>query len=180
MSREVAMKPAAEHTEPLTDDFGEWVAARSVALQRFAYLVAGNSADAPDLVQDALARALPRWHALAEAGTAEAYVKRSIVNGSISGWRKRRRLVLVDPASAAVEREATGGPEEAADAAAAWELVKGLPPTQRAAVVLRFYEDLSYAQIALVLDCAEATARSHVHRALARLRDRLVQQEVER
>lgn len=178
------MEPAAKRAghEPTTEDFGEWVAARSVALQRFAHLVAGNSADAPDLVQDALARAMPRWHALAAAGTAEAYVKRSIVNGSISGWRKRRRLVLVDPQSSAVEHVAqpTPGPEEAVDADAAWQLVRSLPTTQRAAVVLRFYEDLSYAQIALVLDCAEPTARSHVHRALARLRDRLTEQEVER
>lgn len=175
------MRPAVERPDGTNDDFGEWVADRSAALQRFAYLVAGNSADAPDLVQDALARALPRWRALAEAGTAEAYVRRSIVNGSISGWRKRRRMVLVDPLTSDVEPVAdpTPGPEAAVEDAAAWELVKSLPSTQRAAVVLRFYEDLSYAQIALVLDCAEATARSHVHRALARLRDRLREQEDE-
>ncbi|HEY9395146.1 MAG TPA: sigma factor, partial [Nocardioides sp.] len=92
-------------------DFGAWVASRGPALQRFAYLVTGNNSDAPDLVQDALARALPRWESLAASGTAEAYVKRSIVNGSISGWRKRRRLVLVED----VEPMATShepGPEE--------------------------------------------------------------------
>lgn len=44
---------------------------------------------------------------------------------------------------------------------------------QRAAVVLRFYEDLTYAEIGKVLGCPEATARSHVHRALAALRGRL-------
>ncbi|MFD4327281.1 SigE family RNA polymerase sigma factor [Nocardioides sp. NPDC058538] len=155
-------------------DFGAWVASRGPALQRFAYLVTGNNSDAPDLVQDALARALPRWESLAASGTAEAYVKRSIVNGSISGWRKRRRLVLVED----VEPMATShepGPEER-DADEAWELVQTLPSNQRAAVVLRFYEDLSFAQIATVLDCAEATARSHVHRALAKLRQRLNEQ----
>jgi DNA-directed RNA polymerase specialized sigma24 family protein len=45
-----------------------------------------------------------------------------------------------------------------------------LPRQQRVALVLRFYEDLSFAQIAAVLDCAEPTARSHVHRGLAGLR----------
>ncbi|MGH4010732.1 MAG: RNA polymerase sigma factor [Pseudonocardiaceae bacterium] len=47
----------------------------------------------------------------------------------------------------------------------------------RAAVVLRFYEDLSFAQIALILDCTESTARSHVHRAVAALRARLIESE---
>ena len=48
-----------------------------------------------------------------------------------------------------------------------------LPPLQRAAVVLRFYEDRSFAEIGDILGCPEATARSHVHRALATLRTRL-------
>jgi len=168
---EVSVDAEEQERDP---DFGAWVASRGPALQRFAYLVTGNNSDAPDLVQDALARALPRWESLAASGTAEAYVKRSIVNGSISGWRKRRRLVLVED----VEPMATShepGPEER-DADEAWELVQTLPSNQRAAVVLRFYEDLSFAQIATVLDCAEATARSHVHRALAKLRQRLNEQ----
>jgi len=67
--------------------------------------------------------------------------------------------------------------EAATDAAEAWRLCLELPPNQRAAVVLRFYEDLSFAQIALVLDCTESTARSHVHRAVAALRDRLGEKE---
>ncbi|MFT4082670.1 MAG: SigE family RNA polymerase sigma factor [Nocardioides sp.] len=158
-------------------DFGSWVAARGAALQRFAYLVTGNSADAPDLVQDALANALPRWEQLAEAGTAEAYIRRSIVNGSVSRWRKHRRLVVVEDVEPAIDHHTEAGDEMARldDADEAWELVSSLPKKQRAAVVLRFYEDLSFAQIGLILDCPEATARSHVHRALARLRARLTE-----
>ena len=49
-------------------------------------------------------------------------------------------------------------------------LLEGLNPQQRAAVVLRFYEDMSFAEIGRVLGCPDATARSHVHRALASLR----------
>lgn len=169
-----------EVEEPVDQtDFAAWVAARGHALQRFAYLVTGNAADAPDLVQDALARALPRWSSLASAGTAEAYVRRSIVNGSISRWRRSRRLVVVEDV-AAVEPAGSGQPPDdattaLADADEAWQLVQSLPATQRAAVVLRFYEDLSFAQIGLVLGCPEATARSHVHRALAKLRQRLTE-----
>lgn len=157
-------------------DFGRWVAARGGALQRFAYLVTGNAADAPDLVQDALAHALPRWDRLAAAGTAEAYVRRSIVNGSVSRWRKSRRLVSVEDVEVVAPRVSVEDADETTrrdDADAAWRLVRSLPAKQRAAVVLRFYEDLSFAQIALVLDCPEATARSHVHRALGRLREQL-------
>ena len=68
---------------------------------------------------------------------------------------------------------AAGPVTTGSDADEAWQLCNQLPPAQRAAVVLRFYEDLSYAQIAVILDCAEATARSHVHRALVNLRARL-------
>jgi RNA polymerase sigma-70 factor (sigma-E family) len=151
-------------------DFGGWVASRGASLQRFAYLVSGSASDAPDLVQEALIGALPRWESLAQRGTAEAYVRRSIVNASVSRWRSNRRLVStaepvgpsVDDLSPAVD-----------DADQAWRLLVDLPPNQRAAVVLRFYEDLSFAQIAVILDCAESTARSHVHRAVAALRTRL-------
>ncbi|TQL70018.1 RNA polymerase sigma-70 factor (sigma-E family) [Nocardioides albertanoniae] len=183
MPEEVSVDAEDQPTEPVGDaaedaatsiDFSAWVASRGPALQRFAYLVTGNNSDAPDLVQDALIRAMPRWDSLAVSGTAEAYVKRSIVNGSISGWRKRRRLVLVDDVEPMATQHEPG--PETHDADEAWALVQTLPANQRAAVVLRFYEDLSFAQIATVLDCAEATARSHVHRALAKLRDRLNEQ----
>jgi DNA-directed RNA polymerase specialized sigma24 family protein len=67
--------------------------------------------------------------------------------------------------------------ESNADVDEAWRLCLELPATQRAAVVLRFYEDMSFAQIGLILDCPEVTARSHVHRALHALRDRLIESE---
>lgn len=159
-------------------DFASWVVARGPALQRFAHLVTG-AADAPDLVQEALSRAYPRWEELSRSDTAEAYVRRSIVNASVSGWRKTRRLVPVEDPEALV-RDSTPDPAGVvADADHAWRLCAGLPRQQRAAVVLRFYEDLSFAQIALVLDCPESTARSHVHRAVAALRARLEQENAD-
>ena len=148
-------------------DFEHYVAARGAALQRFAALVSGDVAEAADLVQDALLRAYPRWSRLSEAGSVDAYVKRSIVNGSISRWRKLRRSVPVsDPVSGHTPDPALRW----GDADLAWRLCAGLPRSQRAAVVLRFYEDLSYAEIGTVLHCRESTARAYVHRALAQLR----------
>jgi len=156
------------------DDFGEWVASRSASLQRFAYLVTGSAADAPDLVQEALIGALPRWESLARRGTAEAYVRRSIVNASVSRWRSTRRLVtMADPVGSSVDDMSP----TVDDADQAWRLLVDLPLNQRAAVVLRFYEDLSFAQIAVILDCTESTARSHVHRAVAALRTRLEEEQ---
>jgi RNA polymerase sigma-70 factor (sigma-E family) len=155
-------------------DFGDWVASRGASLQRFAYLVSGSAADAPDLVQEALIGALPRWESLAKRGTAEAYVRRSIVNASVSRWRSTRRLVtMADP----VGPSADDLSPTVDDADQAWRMLIDLPPNQRAAVVLRFYEDLSFAQIAVILDCTESTARSHVHRAVAALRTRLEEEQ---
>lgn len=155
--------------EDAPEEFAAYVAARGPALLRFAYLVTGDRAECADLVQESLERAWPRWAALVARGTQEAYLRRAIANGAISRWRKLRRVVLMaDPPT----MPAPGG-SESADSQAAWELCAELPPLQRAAVVLRFSEDLSYAEIAKVLDCAEATARSHVHRALTALRARL-------
>lgn len=153
------------------DDFTVFVAARGPALQRFAYLVAGDAAESADLVQDALERAWPRWSTLVATGTCEAYLKRSIANGAVSRWRKIGR---VRPVAEPIGHDVVGIPLNDADDA--WQLCAGLPPNQRAAVVLRFYEDLTYDEIAAILDCAEATARSHVHRALAALRIRLTEE----
>ena len=60
---------------------------------------------------------------------------------------------------------------------AVWRVCQRLPRQQRAAVVLRFYEDLDYAEIAAVLEIAEPTVRSHVHRALAALRVELTRED---
>lgn len=161
-------------TETGPEGLAEWVTARGPALQRFAFLVTGSPDDAPDLVQEAIARALPRWSSLVARDTVEAYVRRSIVNGAISTWRKRRRVVGVRVADPAPVDD---GAQQRADAEHAWALCVELPPQQRAAVVLRFYEDLPFAEIGRVLGCPESTARSHVHRALATLRQRLVGEE---
>jgi RNA polymerase sigma-70 factor (sigma-E family) len=161
-------------TQAAPEHFAEWVAARGGALQRFAYLTTGSTDDAADLVQEALARAFPRWASLSARGTAEAYVRRSIVNASISRWRKEHRVITGtghDPAPT------TDSSQTLADSDEAWTLCAGLPPQQRAAVVLRFYEDFSFAEIARVLGCPESTARSHVHRALGVLRTRLTDSE---
>ncbi|MFT4215875.1 MAG: sigma-70 family RNA polymerase sigma factor [Micropruina sp.] len=151
--------------------FEDYVATRSVALQRFAYLVARNAEDARDLVQDALLGLYPRWARVSAAGDVDAYVKRSIVNAGITRWRRTGREQVSDR----LQEIAPDHAADVTDAELAWKLCGSLPTLQRAAVALRFYDDLEYAEIASILGCAEATARSHVHRALTRLRTQLIE-----
>ncbi len=154
--------------------FEAWVAARGPALLRFAYLVTRDADAAQDAVQDALTAACARWARISRTDDPDAYVRRMIANAHISWWRRvaRRETPTAD---LVMPRSEPGSllPE----AQAAWQLCGTLPRRQRAAVVLRFYEDLSYAEIAEVLQCSEATVRSQIHRALASLRTRLESEE---
>lgn len=159
--------------EEAYESFDDYVRRRSVGLQRFALLITHDREDARDCVQDALIGLLPRWDAVAAGGNVDAYVNRSIVNASVSRWRKVGR---VTPVADPTPEWGEGTPDPTLawdDADEAWRLCRDLPPLQRAAVVLRFYHDLPYADIAQALDCTENTARSHVFRALATLRARL-------
>ena len=155
--------------------FEDYVRERSVALQRFAYLVTRHPEDARDAVQDALIGLWPRFDDVRAHGDVDAYVHRSIVNASVSRWRKTRRSTPVEAPEDLPQAAASGFEDELADADAAWRLCATLPPDQRAAVVLRYWSGQSFAEIADVLGCAEATARSHVHRALTRLRTTLME-----
>ena len=106
----------------------------------------------------------------------DAYVRRMVVNANVSQWRRtgRRELVVADVRPVASSRDDA---EALATADAVWRVCSALPRRQRAAVVLRFYEDLEYDEIARILDCSQVTVRSQIHRALASLRAELRRQE---
>ena len=154
--------------------FEAWASARVDGLLRFAYLVTGSQHAAEDAVQEALASACAAWSRVSRTRQPDAYVRRMIVNAHVSGWRRTRRESPV-----AEVREATyADPAARADTSdAVWRVCQALPRQQRAAVVLRFYEDLDYPEIAEILGVAEPTVRSHVHRALAALRVELTRGE---
>lgn len=157
-------------------DFDEWVSARIPALLRFAHLVAGDRANADDIVQEALTSVYQRWHRISQVHDLDAYVRRMIINENVSSWRRWGKRQ-----SPVAEIRHLGSASDLADgvtrADAVWRVTSALPRRQRAAVVLRFYEDRTDREIAEILGCAESTVRSQIHRALAALRVELERQE---
>lgn len=156
----------------MAESFEEYVRTRSDALLRAACLVTRDWDEARDALQDALVSLYPRWGDLS-VERLDAYVHRCVINACLVRLRRRRRVRPVADPSALPGTLTTGDPASGVVLAdRAWQLCAELPPVQRAAVVLRFYRDLSYADVAEALGCPESTARSHVHRALAALRAR--------
>ena len=148
--------------------FEDWVAARGPGLLRLAHVLTGNAADAEDVVQDALSRALPRWSRISSVEDPDAYVRRMVLNAHTSRWRKfRRRESPVAQVRDAPVAAASGPDDEL------WQACRRLPEAMRTAVVLRYYEDLEYAAIAALTGVREGSVRSRVSRGLALLRAEL-------
>lgn len=153
--------------------FCEYAAARQQRLLRTAYLLTSDLHAAEDLVQTALAKAYLSWGKLREPRAADAYVRRIMINEHTSWWRRawRHNEHSTDVLPERAHRDQD--PIQFAQRDAMWELVQTLPPRQRAAVVLRYYEDMSEAETAQVLGCSIGTVKSQTSRALATLRGRL-------
>jgi RNA polymerase sigma-70 factor (sigma-E family) len=154
--------------------FEEYVQQRGQALVRLACLLVGHRQLAEDLVQEVLARAYVRWDRIIRAERPDLYLRRMLINAHISWWRRRSSHESV---GLPVPDEAAAGSldTEVAERDALWRLIQTLPKRQRAAVVLRYYEDLDDSAIAEILDCSPVTVRTHVMRALAALRERLAE-----
>jgi RNA polymerase sigma-70 factor (sigma-E family) len=151
-------------------DFEHWVAVRYPALRRTAYLLCGGDPHAADdLTQTTLARLYLAWGKVRDHDRIEAYVRRIMLNEHRSSWRRasRRHEVVMEllPERAAASQEYDGARDEV------WALVQTLPPKQRAVIVLRYYEDLSEAEIADALGISVGTVKSQASRALAKLRE---------
>jgi RNA polymerase sigma-70 factor (sigma-E family) len=155
----------------LEEEFREFVAARSGALLRTAYLLAGDWATAEDLLQTALTKTYLAWRRLGEIDAVEPYARRVLINTATSWWR--RRWHGERPTDVLPERPGPDRHEEALDRDLMWRHVRELPARQRAVLVLRFYEDLSEAQTADLLGISLGTVKSQTARALAKLRKRL-------
>jgi len=149
-------------------EFDAFVEARSTALLRTAYLLTHDRGLAEDLVQTSLAKAWFSWTRIETRP--EAYVRRIMVNTYSSWWR--RRWNGEEATADLPERHDPRRGEEvrADDRTDLWRALERLPKRQRAVVVLRFYEDLSEAETAEIMQCSVGTVKSQASRALAKLR----------
>jgi RNA polymerase sigma-70 factor (sigma-E family) len=150
--------------------FAEFVAARSGALHRAAYLMVGDVGLAQDLVQEALTKTYVAWPRLRDPANAEAYTRKAITTTAIT-WFRKKSWYGERPAEFVPEGAAAGHADAVAVRSTLMGALAQLPPRQRAVVVLRYYEDLTEAQTAAVLGCAVGTVKSQGSAALGKLRD---------
>ena len=148
--------------------FREFVAARRPALLRTACLMTGNPADAEDLVQSVLAKTYLAWDRIKDPAALDGYVRRTMVNTHISGWRRRR--VEEYPTDEIPDRPAAEPPADTDRQDALRRAIGRLPHRMQAVVLLRYYEDRSEAEIAAALGVSAGTVKSTVSRAMAKLR----------
>ena len=150
------------------EEFTAYVAARARVLRRSAYLLCGDWHRAEDLTQSALTKVYLAWSRVRRADSVDGYVRTVLVRTYLDEerrhWRRER------PAADGLDGTGT---DPAAQADQRLDLVRALatlPPRQRAAVVLRCWEDLPIAEVARALDCSPGTVKSQTSRGLVALR----------
>lgn len=153
-------------------EFETFVAERADQLLRTAYLIVWDLAEAEDLVQESLMVIARRWPRVRVMDHPHAYARRVLLNLALDGTsrRQRRRQELAAEPSDVRADDASAREIDGVDLRS--ELVQALgtlAPRQRAVLVLRFFEDLSEAQVAAALNCSVGTVKSTASRGLARL-----------
>ena len=157
-------------------DLAAFIDARSGSLLRFAYLLTGDHGLAEDLLQNSLIKVYLSWDRIRDRAALEACTRTVMTRTQLSWWRRpaRREVLGVEPTERAVRDLHTVHEGDQVDERdELWALLATLGPRQRAVLVLRFYEDLSEAEIARVLGCTTGTVKSQLSRGLARLRERM-------
>ncbi|HWJ09143.1 MAG TPA: SigE family RNA polymerase sigma factor [Nocardioides sp.] len=156
-------------SDPHWRSFEEYVTARWAALHRTAHLISGDPTVAEDLLQATMVKVMAQWPRVRRADSPDAYVRRMLLNELLGERRKTgrrgQRAHLVPVPVPVADPAAT-----TADRLDLWDRVQLLPPRQRAVLVLRYYEDLSEAEIAEVLGVSAGTVKSQASLALRKLR----------
>jgi RNA polymerase sigma-70 factor (sigma-E family) len=151
--------------------FSEYVAAHADQVRFTAYLLCGDWHEAEDLAQTALVRLYLAWERIDRTEPINSYVRkivtRTYLNARRRLWRRLERLTSAPPEP---PPQAAAAPEQRM--LLMWALAQ-VPRRQRAALVLRYWEDLSLAETADVLGCSVGTVKSQCARGLERLRELL-------
>ncbi|MFL6120621.1 SigE family RNA polymerase sigma factor [Actinophytocola sp.] len=150
-------------------DYENFVRAHLPRLLRYATMLTGEREQAADLVQDVLVKVYRRWSRISDLDRPDRYVVRMVTNGYLS-WRRSRWARLIATGDLPDEVRADDFASDHALREDMWQRLGRLPRRQRAVVVLRYYEQWDDAEIADLLGCAQATVRTHAHRALTTLR----------
>jgi RNA polymerase sigma-70 factor (sigma-E family) len=154
-----------------TASFDAFVAARSAALLRSAYLLTGDQQLAEDLVQSVLVKASLRWQRLAAKGDPEPWIRTVLYREHVSWWRRRRFREELAAEPPEPRRSSAGDfVDDLAQAQLLRAALRRLPPRQRAVIVLRHFEDRPEGEVAALLGCSVGTVRSQNARGLASLR----------
>jgi RNA polymerase sigma-70 factor (sigma-E family) len=150
----------------MRDGFDDFVRSRSTGLLRVAFLLTGDRHTAEDLLQEVLEQMYVHWRRI--DGAPEPYARRALVNRSTNRWRTRSRRP--EAPLAHHDRAEPDHSEDVAVRDAVVGALRALPPRQRAAVVLRYLDDLPVADVARAMDCSEGTVKSNAARGLDQLR----------
>jgi RNA polymerase sigma-70 factor (sigma-E family) len=162
--------------EQAREEFEKFVGSCAADLLRTGYLVVWDLAAAEDLVQECLFRVARRWHKVRTMEHPTAYARRILINLALdsAARRSRQRSELAHhDRSALQDRLDIGAARQMGLIESRMELahaVAALPPRQRAALVLRYFEDLSETETAEALGCSVGTVKSTTSRALERVR----------
>ncbi|MGW0482821.1 SigE family RNA polymerase sigma factor [Nonomuraea sp. NPDC003214] len=152
------------------EEFREYVMTRGPALLRAAKQLTGHPLDAEDLLQSALTKTYLAWDRIQDRGALDGYVRRAMVNINISQWRRRKleEYPSDELPEVVTPVEACGDVHERLELA-----LQKLPERMRAAIVLRYYEDMTEPEIASALGISVGTVKSTVSRGMAKLRSEL-------
>jgi len=135
-----------------------------------AYALSGSRSAAEDLAQEAFLAAHNAWDRVSQYEKPEAWVRRVVANKSVSMFRRKMREAR---AIARMKPEASYLPRIPAEDDEFWKAVRSLPKKQSQAIALHYLEELTVAEIAEVLECAEGTVKVHLHKGRKKLAERL-------
>ena len=167
--------PVPAPFERFTDDYTTFFRGQLRSLVALAAAIAGADR-AEEIAQEALLRAHREWDRIARYDKPGAWVRRVTINLATSS--RRRRLSERRALQRVAARPQLDAPPPEVDGF--WALVRRLPDRQAAAVALFYLDDLSIAEIADALDCAEGTAKAHLHQGRRALAAHLLDQEHDR
>ncbi|MGD1217689.1 MULTISPECIES: SigE family RNA polymerase sigma factor [Streptomyces] len=155
------------------EEFQHFVVGRWPRLMRTAFLLTGEQHAAEDLVQTTLEQVFVAWRRVGSADDPEAYVRRVMINAHSRRHRRRLKEFLAPKDDTGLTRELPDSGDRIAQADDRGALLKALaelPPRQREAVVLRYWEDLSETRAAEAMGCSVGSVKSNAAKGIAKLR----------